>query len=213
MNYVLLIILLHGSSTLTEKKLSNSSIAQVTAAIAGDQKFVKEWVTAREQAARIEVLLNHHVALGLRKCATNLDEPIGSQRTKKHRTGTSGKIEVSRRLEEQNVKEIFWRDVKDIEQANAATVRSLRKGLTLAREEVVKKSVRALGELPDVTVDLTKGVQIIIDRIRGKEIKKCNEKLQIIVNKTNNCENHIVCKWMRSRVKKWNQEKVKQEQK
>ena len=104
-----------------DTKMSKSSIAQVTAAIAGDQKCVKEWITAREQAACIEVLLNHHISLGLRKCATNLDERIGSQRTKRHLTGTSAKIEVSRRLEEQNSKEICWRDVKDIEQANAAT--------------------------------------------------------------------------------------------
>ena len=105
----------------------------------------------------------------LRKCATNLDERIGSQRTKRHLTGTSARIELSRRLEEKSVKEICWRDVKDIEQANAATVRCLRKGLTLAREEVVRKRVKALGELPDVTVDLTKGVQIMIDQIQGKD--------------------------------------------
>ena len=78
MNYVLLVILLHGSSTMTDEKLSNLSIAQVTTAIAGEKKCVKEWITAREQAAGIEVLLNHHVNLGSRKCATNLDERIGS---------------------------------------------------------------------------------------------------------------------------------------
>ena len=161
---------------MTDKKLLNLSITQVTSAIAGEKKCVKEWITAREQAARIEVLLNHHVTLRSRKCATNLDERIGSQRTKRHLTGTSARIEVSRRLEERSVKEICWRDVKDMEQANAATVRSLRKGLAQAREEVVRKRVKALGELPDVTLDLTKGVQIIIDQIRGKEIRKCNEK-------------------------------------
>ena len=87
-------------------KLSNLSISQVTAAIVGEHKCIKEWIMAREQAARIEVLLKHHVSLGLRKCATNLDEQIGCQRTKRHLTGTLAKIEVSWRLEEQNAKEI-----------------------------------------------------------------------------------------------------------
>ena len=45
---------------MTDKKLSNSSIAQVTAAIARETRCVKDWIMAREQAAYIKVFINNH---------------------------------------------------------------------------------------------------------------------------------------------------------
>ena len=59
-----------------DRNMSSSTIARVTAARAGEVRSIKEWISAREQTAHIEVLVKHHENLGLRKCATNLDDSV-----------------------------------------------------------------------------------------------------------------------------------------
>ena len=55
---------------------------------------------------------------------------------------------MSRRLKQGKIEEMCWRATKDVEEANAATLCSLRKGLGVAREEVVRCRKKALEEAP-----------------------------------------------------------------
>ena len=70
---------------------SNNTISEVTAAVAGRNKYVAGWREAREQAGRLEVLLNHTKNLGREGCGTALDERLGSLRTKRHLSGRSAR--------------------------------------------------------------------------------------------------------------------------
>ena len=78
---------------------SNKIIAKVTAAIAGREKCVAEWRTARDLTGRIEILLTHLKNLGAENSASSLDERLASLRTKRHLPGPSAKDEVAMKLE------------------------------------------------------------------------------------------------------------------
>ena len=77
---------------------SNNIIAKVTAAVAGREKCVAEWRTARDLTGRIEILLTHLKNLGAENSASSLDERLASMRTKRHLSGPSAKDEVAMKL-------------------------------------------------------------------------------------------------------------------
>ena len=181
---------------------SNTIISNVAAAVAGRNPDVAGWREARDQAGRLEVLLNHTMNLGKLGCGTALDERLGSLRTKRHLSGTSSKLEVSEKLSNSSEpNRICWRKISDVRQATNASVRSLKKGLLLAREKVVKLREKALAQVLEKEARfLTLGIQILVDRLKGKEIKKYNTTLTRLVDRTKDCSNHVVCNWMRKRI-------------
>ena len=106
-----------------------------------------EWRSARDQTGRIEVLLTHMKNLGAAHCATTLDERLAGMRTKWHLSGTSAIQEVEQRLKGKNFREVCWRDIYDVKQANVASIKNLTKGLMLARQNVVKYREKAFAGL------------------------------------------------------------------
>ena len=131
-----------------EASPSTNLISKVTAAVAGRNVFVAGWREAREQAGRLEVLLNHTENLGRLGCGTALDERLGALRTKRHLSGRSARIEVSEKLSNSSEpNKICWRKVSDVRQATNASIRNLRKGLLLTRKKVVKLREEALAQV------------------------------------------------------------------
>ena len=56
---------------------------------------------------------------------------------------------VSQKLGEFNhINEMCWRDMRNVKEANSASVRSVKEGLRMARLEVVKKREKAMGNTP-----------------------------------------------------------------
>ena len=149
--------------------------------------------------------------MGSQDSATALDERLASNRTKWHLSGTSRSNEIARKLEEEQCLEnVCWRDVKDVRVANNTSISNLRKGLALARQKVVKVRERALAGLSGREAEfLTLGIQILVDQTKGKEILKYNATQQRLIERNRDCSNHIVCRWMRRRLKGWSQSKFK----
>ena len=151
---------------------SKKIIAKVTAAIAGREKCVAEWRTARDLTGRIEILLTHLKNLGAARCASSLDERLASLRTKRHLSGPSAKNEVTMKLESGlDIEGMCWRNASDVRDANNASMRNLRKGLSVARTKVMQKREKVLAGLPGKEASFLKlGIQILTDQTKGKEI-------------------------------------------
>ena len=154
--------------------MSNKTIARVTAAVAGREKCVAEWRTARDLTGRIEILLTHLKNLGAENSASSLDERLASMRTKRHLSGPSAKDEVAMKLDiGVRSDKVCWRNVSDVKDANTASMRNLRKGLSVARKKLMQKREQALASLSSKEAGILKvGIQVLTDQTKGKEIKK-----------------------------------------
>ena len=183
---------------------SKHNIAKVTAELAGRVKSVAEWRSAREQTGRLEVLLAHLKNLGSVNSASALDEKLASQRTKRHLSGPSSKYEILQKLKSEEGDDVCWRNICDVKLANNASIRNIRKGLAMTRKKVVEVREKVLYGLSveDVRI-LSLGIQILVDRLKGKEMKRLNVTRQRLVDKNRDCQSHYVCKWMRQRIKEW----------
>ena len=130
--------IIHGYSYMFDNK-SAKNIANVTAAVAGRSKCVADWRAARDRTGWIEILLTHLRNLGAEHSATTLDERMAGMRTKRHFSGTSAVQEVENRMKGRDYREVCWRNIQDVRQANAASIKSLKKGLLMSRQAVQEK--------------------------------------------------------------------------
>ena len=91
--------------------------------------------------------------------------------------------------------------MEDVRKVNAGCISNLKKGLKLAKLEVVKKREIALAGCSEKEANfLTIGIQILVDRIKEKDRKQYNLTYERLVSKTSDCSQHSVCIWMKKRI-------------
>ena len=71
-----------------------------TAEIAGEDKRVREWTRAKESTVKLEVLVRLYGALWDLGASSALDERLAGDRTRRHSSGLSSKVEVQKKLSE-----------------------------------------------------------------------------------------------------------------
>ena len=106
-----------------------SNITTSTASKAGLELRWSKWTTARERTTRLEVLVKYYSSLGMMGMASCQDEEIAMKIIKRHLSGPSGSVEVSRRLSETKEGEICWIEPEIVRSVNDSIVKKLRKGL------------------------------------------------------------------------------------
>ena len=155
----------------------------------------------KETVAKLEVLVKLHKVLWALGASSLLDERLAGDRTRRHLSGPSSRIEIeSKRQVNGRFDGVCWRRAADVRRVLEANMSSLRGGLRKARVEAAKLEASWMEDLPPETFNQTKKkAHLYLEKYKMDRIKEAKEKEEWVKETMNKCERHYVCKWMREK--------------